>query len=353
MKTPQVLSALVLASCLVAQSSGTTFLPSLGQNWGNGCNTLPYGTLLYRWQQLYESSTLPAGLTTGKLITQIGWRRCGNTSTYNAATLDIEVGIYSVPFGQTGMNATFATNRTAGTGGVVFTRKLYNLPAMPLGSPASTFSMMPLDTMHTFAGPHLLVETVTFNATSGSTGWSADMCSGTTVGSAANFGAGCGPTTNTTNSTTANGTYLPGSTLTFSEASGPANAPAVHLLGFSASLLSGVIPLPFDLGSIGFANCKLYTSAEAQFPVTLDANGAGSVQLTVPSDSALSGLGFCTQWANLDSAAPNGLSTSMGRRYLLGPVNCPGAYLYRLSDNLDTSGTVFTNRGQVMRVVWL
>ena len=32
---------------------------------------MPYNSTLYRWQQLYETSALPAGLVTGKQITQL------------------------------------------------------------------------------------------------------------------------------------------------------------------------------------------------------------------------------------------------------------------------------------------
>src|SRR5688572_19095798 len=158
---------LVALTCLAAAtpSQGGISPPNLAESWGNGCNTLPYGQTLHRWQQLYEASALPPTLTPGRVITQVGWRRCGSNATYNPATLDIDAGIYNVPLTQATLSGTFATNRSAGTGGTVFVRKLVNLPAMPFGSPTDTFVMLPLDSPHTFAGPGLLLEVVAYGAT--------------------------------------------------------------------------------------------------------------------------------------------------------------------------------------------
>ncbi|MCC6670532.1 MAG: hypothetical protein IT458_05685 [Planctomycetes bacterium] len=342
-----VASLLALAPTMAAQGVGAAF-PMFENSWGNSCNLLPYGQTLHRWQQLYEAAALPVGLTPGKQIRTVGWRRCGDAANYPSAPIDIEVGVYSVPFAQAGMSATFATNRTAGTGGVAFTRKVYNLPAMPLGNPTNTYARLPLDTPHVFAGPNLLVEVVAFGATVVSTNWRADMCSGTTGGGAGTFGTKCGPTTNTINST---GTYLPGNTITITEASGPVNAAAVAMIGFSQAAL-GPIPLPYALGGLGFTGCNLYQSADVGIGSTLSAAGGGSLPLPLPANPALNGVSFGAQWVNLDPASPGGASFTAGRRITLGPIPCPGAYLYRLSDNLDTTGSVFTNRGQVMILTW-
>jgi hypothetical protein len=341
--------ALLLAS--IAHAQGGVAPPDHAEAWGNGCNLLPYNNTYHRWHQLYEAAVLPTTLTVGKKIVAVGWRRCGDLSTYSAGTIDLEVSIFSVPLTQATMTTTFATNRAAGTGGVAFARKVVNLPAMPFGNPGNTFHLLMLDTPHTFAGPNLLIETVATDTASRSTGWRADMCIGSTGGAAANFAAGCGPTANTMNSTSAPSGYLPGATITITETSGPPSLPATNFVGLSATSLAGV-PLPLSLAGLGATGCNVYTSAFFTFPKVLDAAGAASIAVGVPSDPAFTGIKFNSQWINLHPAAPGGISVSAPRRFVIGPVNTAMAYLYRLSDNLDTTGSKFTNRGQVLRLLY-
>lgn len=341
------LAGLVVSS-LAAQ--GGIAPPGFAESWANGCNSLPYGRTYHRWHQLYEPASLPASLTVGKKITSIGWRRCSTTTAnHPLVTIDIEASLYSVPLTQASMSTTFAANRAAGTGGIVFTQKKVSLPPLPLLSPSNTYHMLPLDNVHTFAGPGLLVEVVATDTTAASTQWNVDMCSGTTVGAAGNFGVGCGPTSN---SIASSGSYMPGATFNVTQASGPASMPAVNMVGFSASFLVPNVPLPLDLTPLGATNCKLYTSIYFSFPTVLDGSGTGSVMIAVPIDPAFSGVKFNSQWLNAHPAAPGGLSLSAGRHFEIGPVRCNMAYMYRFSDNLDTTGSKYPDRGPVLRAVY-
>jgi hypothetical protein len=341
------LAGLVVSS-LAAQ--GGVIAPSYAELWGNGCNSLPYGRTYHRYHQLYEPASLPTSLTVGKKIASMGWRRCSTTTTsHPAVTIDIEASLYSVALTQASMSTTFAVNRAAGTGGIVFTQKKVNLPPLPLLSPSNTYHMLPFDNVHTFAGPGLLVEVVATDTTAASTLWNVDMCLGTTAGAAGNFGLGCGPTANTIGST---GAYMPGATFSVTQASGPASMPAVNMVGFSASFLVPNVPLPLDLTPLGATNCMLYTSIYFSFPTVLDGSGTGSISISVPNDQAFSGFKFNSQWLNAHPAAPAGFSLSAGRRFEIGPIDCAMAYMYRFSDNMDTTGSKFTNRGQVLRLVY-
>jgi hypothetical protein len=351
MKSALNSSALVLVLAATTAAQTGVAPPQLTNQWGNGSNLLPFGQTLHRWQQLYESGALPPSLTIGKRINVIAWRRdIPTTAVFAPFTIDIEVGLYSVPFVQATMSPAFATNRTSGTGGIVFARKMVNLPAMALDvSPSQGNHMLPLDTPHLFMGPHLLAEVIAYDASVRQTNWRCDMCSGTTSGAATNFGTGCGPTANTIAST---GTYLPGSPITLTEAGGPANTTvALGILGVNA-VSAGGIPLPLSLAGLGAPGCWLRQSLD-DIQVTTTSGGAASIVYPTPSDPALAGLSVSFQWANLDSSANAlGASFSASRRVTFGPINCPMAYLYRLADNLDSTGSVFTNRGQVMTLVY-
>lgn len=110
-------------------------------------------------------------------------------------------------------------------------------------------------------------------------------------------------------------TPVQGQTLTLTIANGPANFPAVMVLGFSDTLwLGGAITLPVDLGFVGAPNCTNFTSADEISLVILDGVGVGTWSVTVPTDIAFLGLHFFNQGGIL--GAPNGLGvylTNAGR----------------------------------------
>ncbi len=300
-----------------------------------------------RWQQLYEQTILPGDLQPGTTIIGLGWRRCGQNPSTPAATLDTEIGIYDVSFGQAGMSPTFAVNRAAGTGRVVFTRKRLDLPAVnEATNPLTSFHIVPLDAPHSFVGPNLMVEVVNWDSSSRSTGWMADMFHARPNGQTFTFGTACGAMGRIASV----GALTAGSTFLFTQTFGPPRTPAFLTLGFDTTALAGV-PLPVELSPIGAPGCTLYQSADIQVPVTLDARGAGSVPVRVPGNAG--GATVVGQWINLVGPSPLGASFSKAHQVRIGPAPGNGAYVSRLDDNEDTTGVgPAPNRGQVLRLIY-
>ena len=187
---------------------------------------------------------------------------------------------------------------------------------MPL-APGQAFVLVPFDTPHPFTGPGLVVEVVNYGTTSTSTRWNVDMCLGRSTGTAATFGSNCGTTANQLRFSSTNGTYVPGSTVTISQSSGPAKVLAFNLLGASNSTAGG-LPLPFDLGLIGAPGCKVYSSLEFVSTVTMSATGAASIPVNIPNNPSLSGKSIYTQWLNADGTSSLGLTTSAGGQIKFG-----------------------------------
>ena len=93
----------------------------------------------------------------------------------------------------------------------------------------------------------------------------------------------------------------------------PPNSAAVLVLGFSNQLFSG-IPLPFDLGLIGFPSCMLNVSVD--IPVTLMSDAAGEASFSfVPRNSFV--IPVFWQWLVLNPAGPLPLHMSEGQTSLL------------------------------------
>ncbi len=94
----------------------------------------------------------------------------------------------------------------------------------------------------------------------------------------------------------------------------PPGAPAVLMLGLSTTSIFG-IPLPLALDPLGFTNCSLRTSIDAQFLAVTGTTGldAGYVRLDVPHPVPASGQGLWTlagQWVVLGAGMefPGGLT---------------------------------------------
>lgn len=97
----------------------------------------------------------------------------------------------------------------------------------------------------------------------------------------------------------------------------PSAGIGVLISGLSRTL-SGALPLPFDLVSLGASGCQLYTSLElTQVVVATAGNGASS--FAVPNHAALIGFEMHQQAAVLDGPAnPLGLTLSNALRVRLG-----------------------------------
>ncbi len=88
----------------------------------------------------------------------------------------------------------------------------------------------------------------------------------------------------------------------------PSNIAGLILLGFSISSWNGV-PLPLDLGSLGFAGCKLLVSGEVILPFLTGAQGRTRLSLFLPGGPRVLGLKFFAQNLLL---VPRGSHFSLG-----------------------------------------
>lgn len=91
---------------------------------------------------------------------------------------------------------------------------------------------------------------------------------------------------------------------------------AIH--GFSNTQWSG-LPLPVDLGLIGFTQCNLLVSAEFADPAVVTVPGTVSTSIAIPNDSTLINVPFYSQLLIPDTEAFNGAGgTSRGVRVIFG-----------------------------------
>lgn len=95
--------------------------------------------------------------------------------------------------------------------------------------------------------------------------------------------------------------------------------PAILCMGFSNNLLSGLVPLPLDLGPLSAPGCALHVDTFLVLGTVTDPAGQGQVQVAIPGDSALINTRVYQQYLPLDPAAnPLGLTASNYGRVLLG-----------------------------------
>ena len=129
-----------------------------------------------------------------------------------------------------------------------------------------------------------------------------------------------------------------GATLTFTSTAGPANAPAV--------LLIGVMELPAPIPVPNSPACFVFQDFPALLPTTLSAAGAGSVVIPVPMSPA-----FRSQTVYGQYAVVNGqrIDTAASRRVTMYGVH-DTARIYNLTSNTSLTGSVQQSVGLVTRL---
>ena len=340
---PGVLCALV-PGWVTAQ--GGTAPRHLTIAWGDIKSELPLGRTLSRWQQVYDQTTLPATLTPGKVVTEIGFRRAPTRQAFTADTLSFEMSMYSVPITGATMSSTFATNRSSGIGSIVFQQKALSTPDIVFGNPTDTFLMIPLDVPLPFIGPNVLIETVTSGSSARSTTWEVDHGSDDSTGSFGAWGTPCGPGTNLIGtSSSGRSTYLPGATINVS-----VQTFSLTLWGNLAVLNIGIRAhrnFPLDLSFAAWPpGCLAYVEPLLSLQAVLGAYGGGT-SFPTPNNPILSNRPLFLQWLMVDINTFFPLSASDAAIVRFGPRSKnDGAQTYRPDDNLDTTGTV-TNRSTV------
>lgn len=274
-------------------------------------------------------------------ISAVGFRRTATSTDFAAQTIDFEITLSSTTADLATLSATFANNLGADQT-VTFPRTLVSIPAAAANSSPSDFVVMPGQAPWLFGlgGPNLLIQCKSYGPGTNVNAWRMDRCfERTTAGEAVTWGRSCSTATISSSSTAP--AYMPGSTLTFALASAPTLQPAFATFGFDQTNASG-LPLPADLTIFGMPGCTLLNSLDAVLPTATDGAGAASVQLTIPGNAGLAGLGFGMQWIHGDPNAGNalGLVTTAGRVFHIGALICANRYVYSLSNEAALTGTL-------------
>jgi hypothetical protein len=324
----------LVCSLLCAAAAAQPTIPSvLTTHWGERDLTGPWGRTSSRWQQVMDRPELPPGLQPGRAITHLGFRRQAAGTPVPAVALDTQLALYDVALTSATLGATFAANRSA-AGGVAFARRVVTLPPAPLGSPASSWHLLPLDAPRVFVGPNLLVEVVNHGPQAAGSGWYANAAQGTGPdGLGRDVGRKCG---NAPNMILSTGPYRPGATFRVTELYAAPAATPLNALRASATHW-GAIALPLDLTPFGASDCSLQVGLDV---VRASTSGPGAnVDYAVPPLAIFQGARLYTQWLNLDAAAnPLGVTLSAARALTLGSRTYGLAHTERENDTLDTSG---------------
>lgn len=288
---------------------------ALTNAYGGINNSIPWGPFV------------PSGNTTGEImVQQIDEQLMGQTyvlqamafrhqfnSTHVAKTFTAQVTLADAASGAAGISATFASNFLVGGSQTVVLNGTINFPA--LGSytraPSPFDAPVLFNTPHVYTGVNPLLWEVIITSTTPVTPTQFYERGPGTTHVAGFVGTGC-PITGATTPLTLTGTTSAtsvGNTLT----NGPANAPAVFMVGDTANTFSG-LPLPLNLGLIGSPNCNLNINPVLFLSTATDAAGGSSFPIPYTMSPSLSGSRLRTQFAAIDVATvvtSNGLDHSV------------------------------------------
>ena len=319
----QLALATVVTGTAVAQTT-MFFPPEFERHWGRTSTALLGGNTT-RTQMIYS-----APFATGTTVLGIRLRCSASTVDRAAFTADMEIACSSTAAVPGAMSNTWTAN-VGSDEVVVLPQQTVNIPAMPANRGAGQMAEILFATPFVFGTngtPNLLIDLKVLARSAGAS-WSTDRAFAGTNGRATTYGIGC--STATINSTSTNGTYVGGSTVTVTIAGGPANG----IVALVPSLdLKDFVPgfqLPFDLSLLGAApGCDLLVGNDVgPVPLLTDAAGAASASLTIPPTFTRSGLGF--QWLTLvppTVANPLGIETTAARAIWIGPEVALPAYQY-------------------------
>lgn len=332
MRYPLVLIAAALATSAASAQFLRTAPARYHDGWAysSGTGTV-FGGTKGRMQALYIAP-VPANTP----LFDFGFRRAPGTSDYAGYQLELQVTVDSTNLSLAQLDKTFANNVGANAT-VVFPRAKFDIPTRGANSAPSDFVWFKPSQPYIFLGPNLIVDLERFDTTWTSKSFRNDRTFATSNGNAVTWGMGCGSAKIDSSSA---GNYLPGSSIDFTLASAPANAPAIGLIGFSA-VTWGPIALPLPLDALGMNGCLLMVSPDIVVPTQADANGAARLTLPIPNQSSLAQFGLVAQWLYVDAAAnPAGLVTTAGENVRVGPIVPQNRYVYDLFDNAAATGTL-------------
>jgi hypothetical protein len=280
----------------------------------------------------------------GTMVLGFGLRATAATADRAAFTADIEVRASSTPNAPGALSATFASN-VGSDEVVVLPRQIVNIPAMPANRSTGLFATIPFAVPFTYgtnSNTNINVDLLVYGRSAGAS-WSTDRCFTATTGRAANAGIGCGSAT--ISSTTAGGTYVNGSTTSFTLAAASPSSIAWLMPSVDLKELVPGLLLPFSLSTIGAgAACDLMVNPITLIPAATSGTGAASVSFPIN----FSTLGTGWQWLYLvppSGTNPLGLESTAVRSVFYGPEVCTGIgqYVWDLSNVNNATGNNTTD----------
>ena len=334
---PILLSTLTLTLAATAQS---VILPATAdRGWGSGgVSSAALGQNTSRTQMVFANAFLP-----GTVITGFGLRCAPSTIDRASFTATVEIRVSSTAAVPGALNATWGNN-VGNDEIVVLPQQVVTIPAMPANRGAGTFAEFTFTTPFVFGlngNPNICVDFLVYGRSAGAS-WSTDRDFAGTNGNAKDHGIGCGLATATSSS--ANGTYVDGCTMTFSISNAPPSTIAALIPSVDQNEFVPGFPLPLPLSLIGAApGCDLLVNdAIGLWPAITDGAGAASVSITL---SGYSSFGMGAQWIYLIAptiANPAGIETTRNRAIWIGPsVVAPAAqYVWELFSVTSATGSV-------------
>lgn len=130
---------------------------------------------------------------------------------------------------------------------------------------------------------------------------------------------------------------------------------AFACLGVSTTTWGG-LPLPYDLGALGLAGCKIYTDLSVVVPRTTTPFGTAEFRILLPDNPALAGQTLYGQWVAADSRVNPAFpyATSDGVRFTIGTGGTPRMSVVSGTGGLanGTFGLIQPGRGPVFQLSW-
>lgn len=141
---------------------------------------------------------------------------------------------------------------------------------------------------------------------------------GATLGRLSIFGTPCRGSNGLNPVMNGNGASEVGGRVDYTVTLGQAGMPALLYFGSSRTSWNG-FPLPINLALLGAPGCLVLTDPLLGVPLTLDAQGSTTLAFDIPSDPALVGQSFYSQFWLVDLAANAlGLTTTWAMQALIG-----------------------------------
>ncbi len=362
---PSILVLVACAPLVPAQITNTQVVPPSYTNLeANSLDREPFGYDQIRSVQ-YIDRTLLSGIPANTLLKEIAYRRDGGLTGVPTMTRtrvlppnwQIRLGKFSGNYATVSPSfpAVSDVNYT-----VVYAAKPTSFPNLTLvngGGPQNFDLKFPLDLPWQFSSPGIAIDHYCYETTNvgtyayyvdtidpnGNAGH-AGLITPQSVGCPLNQNRAAGQSTN------------PGTgDLVLSLFGAQGGKAAIACIGASATQW-GSIALPFDLGVLGLAGCKVYTDLTVQVVLTSASSGTAELRVPVPANAFLAGATVYGQWLVQDNRVnPNfPYATSDGIAFKLGDAVPVAMSVNTGQGQIANGGTGFVvvGHGHVVRFGW-